>query len=322
MEIKKNIEKVPGGMMVVPLLLGTIINTFFPQILDIGGFTSAIARDGSLPLIGVFLVCMGAGIRLKAAPKALAKGASITVSKFVIGVALGLLIANLFGDQGLYGLSALAIIAGMTNTNGGLYAALTGEFGDETDVGAIAIISINDGPFLTMLALGTAGIATIPLLDLVAVILPIGVGMALGNLDPKMREFLSNGGPMLIPFFAFALGAGLHFNQVIEAGIMGVLLGVLTTFFGGIFNVLADKASGGTGVAGAASSSTAGNAAATPESVAMVDPSLQAAATTATPLVAASVLTTALLTPVFTNMVYRRVHGKTPEKPPEPQENG
>jgi 2-keto-3-deoxygluconate permease len=29
--IKRFIEKVPGGMMVVPLLTGAIINTFFPN---------------------------------------------------------------------------------------------------------------------------------------------------------------------------------------------------------------------------------------------------------------------------------------------------
>lgn len=305
MEIKRSIEKIPGGMMVVPLVLGALINTFTPGVLEIGGFTTAIAK-GASALIGVFLVCMGAGINLKAAPKAAKKGFSITLVKFLIGTAIGILVAKFMGPNGLFGLSSLAIITAMTNTNGGLYAALAGEFGDETDIGAIAIISINDGPFLTMVALGTAGVATIPIKALIGVLLPIIIGMILGNLDSKMKEFLTKGGPMLIPFFAFGLGAGINFAMLLRAGLPGILLGVLTAVVGGVFNVMADKASGGTGIAGAAASSTAGNAVATPAAVALADPSLAGVAAIATPQVAASTITTALLVPVITTYLVKR----------------
>lgn len=229
--------------MIIPLILGALTNTLFPQLLEIGGFTTAIAT-GATAIIGVFLFCMGAGMDMKAAPQAIKTGVVVTAVKLAVGVVIGLLVARFFGENGLWGLSSLAIISALTNTNGGLYGAFAGEFGRKSEVGAIAIISVNDGPFLTMIALGTAGIATIPFLSLLGVVLPIALGMLVGNLDRDLRDFLTKGGSMLIPFFAFALGCGLSVGMLIRGGLPGVILGVLTVGVGGFFNVLADKATG------------------------------------------------------------------------------
>ncbi|WP_130834031.1 2-keto-3-deoxygluconate permease 1 [[Erwinia] mediterraneensis] len=306
MNIKKSIEKIPGGMMVVPLVIGAGLNTFIPQALEVGGFTTALFKNGAPALIGAFLLCMGAGISFRAAPRALLQGGTITLTKLLVAVVLGLCIEYLFGAQGIWGLSGLAIIAAMSNSNGGLYAALVGEFGNERDVGAISILSLNDGPFFTMIALGAAGMANIPLMALVAILVPLVVGMILGNLDPEMRAFLTKGGPILIPFFAFALGSGINFDMLLQGGLAGIVLGVLTTLVGGFFNIQADRLVGGSGIAGAAASSTAGNAVATPLAIAQADPSLAAAASAAAPLIAASVITTAILTPLLTSWVARR----------------
>lgn len=306
MNLKSAIEKIPGGMMVVPLVLGAVLNTFTPGALEIGGFTTALFKNGAAPLIGAFLLCMGAGISFKAAPQALLQGGTITLTKLLVAVVLGLGVERLFGAQGLFGLSGVALIAAMSNSNGGLYAALVGEFGNERDVGAISILSLNDGPFFTMIALGAAGMANIPLMALVAVLVPLLVGMMLGNLDPQMRDFLTRGGPILIPFFAFALGAGINLEMLVQGGVAGILLGAITTFVGGWFNIRADRLVGGSGIAGAAASSTAGNAVATPLAIAQADPSMAQVAAAAAPLIAASVITTAILTPLLTSWVAKR----------------
>jgi len=300
MRIKDTIDKIPGGLMIIPLLLGAIINTLFPKALMIGGFTSALFKEGALPILGVFLFCMGSQISFRVAPRALKKGLILTLSKYAIGVIIGLGIGKIFGPAGLIGLTPLAIIAAMTNSNGGLYVALTGEYGDETDVGAVSILSLNDGPFLTMLALGISGQASIPVLAFIAVIVPIGLGMILGNIDPKMKSFLAGGEKLLIPFFAFPLGAAMNLSDVANAGFSGILLGVMTAFLTGFGGYYALKLSGEKrAIAGFAEGSTAGNAIGTPAALAAADAAYLPIAAAATAQIAASCIVTAFLCPVI-----------------------
>ena len=307
MDILKTVKKVPGGLMIIPLLLGALVNTLFPQVLEIGGFTTNLFKTGAMPILAVFLFCNGAQINAKQAGSPLIKGIALTLSKFLIGALLGILVNYLFGPTGVLGIAPLAIIAAVTNSNGGLYAALASEYGDSTDVGAISILSLNDGPFFTMLALGVTGIADVPFIALVATIVPILIGFILGNLDENIREFLEPGATLLIPFFAFPLGAALNFGQILEAGVPGIILGVLCTLltgFGGYWTMKLLKAENPQ--VGAAVGTTAGNAVATPAALAAVDKSLVPVEAAATVQVAAAIIVTAILCPILVSYLNKR----------------
>lgn len=307
MQILKAVKKVPGGLMVVPLLLGALINTFFPEVLEIGGFTTHLFKTGAMPILAVFLFCTGAQINIKQAGMPLAKGVTLTLVKFVIGAGLGVLVNNIWGPEGVLGIAPLAVIAAITNSNGGLYAALAGEYGDSTDVGAISILSINDGPFFTMLAFGATGIAEVPILALIATIVPILIGLILGNLDEDIRELLAPGTTLLIPFFAFPLGSALNFGQILEAGLPGILLGVINTFLTGLGGYYAMKLlRSDHPQVGAAIGTSAGNSVATPATLAAVDPTLEAAAAIATVQIAAVIIVTAILCPLFVSYLDKR----------------
>jgi 2-keto-3-deoxygluconate permease len=316
--IKRTIERVPGGMMIVPLFTGAIIRTLFPDVpKTFGSFTGALFT-GALPILAVFYVCMGATIEFKATPYILKKGGALFASKIAIAAVAGIVLGRVWGEAPvasgvLAGLSTLAVVAAMNDTNGGLYMALMGQFGEPRDVGAYSIMSIESGPFLTMLTLGVAGLSAFPWQALVGAILPLALGMILGNLDPELRQFLGRAVPVMIPFFAFALGAGIDLTSVWKAGLLGLGLGVFVVVVTGVVLFIADRLTGGNGTAGLSAASTAGNAAAVPAIVAAANPAYKPAAATATILVATSVVVTAILVPIVTAWWHRRMTGRTAE---------
>ena len=87
----------------------------------------------------------------------------------------------------------------------------------------------------------------------------------------------------------------------------GIALGLTVVVVTGFVCIVADKLLGGTGIAGAAASSTAGNSAAVPQAVAMADKTYMPVAEAATVQVAASVIVTAILTPLLTSWWYKKV---------------
>ena len=311
--IKRAIEAVPGGMMVVPLLCGALVATFAPGTPQFfGSFTGALFT-GSLPILAVFYVCTGASIDLSATPYILRKGGTLFAVKVGLGILAGVVCGRLMGEApvagGLFaGLSTLAVVASMNDTNGGLYMALMGQYGAPRDVAAYSVMSLESGPFLTMVTLGVAGLSAFPWPTLVGGILPLAVGVLIGSLDREMRAFLGRAIPVLIPFFAFALGGSLDLAKVWQAGALGVALGLAVVVVTGIPLFIADRLTGGTGVAGVAAASTAGNAVAVPAIVASANAAYADAAAHATVLVAASVAVTVLVVPVLTAWTARRVN--------------
>nr|WP_289037883.1 2-keto-3-deoxygluconate permease [uncultured Allobacillus sp.] len=316
MKIKATLDRIPGGMMVVPLLLAATLNTFAPDLLRIGNFTQQLFVDGAGTLIALFLLCTGAQINLRNVGVSLGKGATLLATKWFVGAIFGLLAYMFAGDNGLWlGLAPIAIIAAMTNSNGGLYVALVGQYGDKTDRAAYSLLALNDGPFFTMVALAIFGAmgfvdGLFSFVSFISVLLPIIVGMVLGNLDDEMRKFLDKGSSMLIPFFAFALGMGIDFNAIINGGLSGVLLGVATVFITGTAGYFVFRALKWNPIAGAAEGSTAGNAVATPAAIAGASATFATHVDLATVQVAASTVTTAVLLPIYIGFLVKRLEKK------------
>jgi len=264
----------PGGLVIIPLLIAVAINTFFSAFFDIGGYVTGLFRNGQPAMMGLFLILCGSSINIKQVGLPLYKGVTLTAMKFAFGVIIGLIIGALFGNTGVLGITPMVAIAALTNSNSSLYISLSAQFGDETDTGAISILSLNDGPFFTLVALGATGLASIPFMSLVATVIPLLIGMIWGNLDSKFRELCKSAQPLVTFFMTIAIGSGTDVKTILLAGASGIILGIVSTLSGVIFfflfNILLKPKY--RNAMGAAIGTTALNSAMTPAAVAEADP--------------------------------------------------
>ena len=302
LDLLGKMKKMPGGLVIIPLVLAVLIATFFPQAYQIGGYVTALFYDGNSCMMGFVLIVCGSAINIKQGGMPLYKGVALTGIKFLLGVIVGMAVSALCGPAGFLGIAPFVWIATITNSNGSLYISLSSQFGNATDTGAISILSLNDGPFFTLVALGATGLASIPFDSLIAVLVPLLIGFIWGNLDAGFRRACATAQPIVTFFMTISIGAKTDVNTIITAGAAGIILGLISAatavIFFFVFNLLLPKKE--RNAMGAAIGTTALNSAMTPAAVAEADPSMAQYTDMATAQCATASVVTLFLCPFIT----------------------
>lgn len=310
-------NRIPGGLMLIPLVIGSLLGTFALGFLEMGSFTTALFQQSALPLIALLIFATGTQVTLKTSGPVVATAGVVLLCKSIIPATLVILLGQVVGIDGILGVSILALLVAVDNSNGGLWLAFTGRYGDKRDRGAYIASALNDGPFFSMLFLGASGLADIPFSAMVAAVIPFLLGMLVGNLNPHWREVLRPTPAIVIPFFALALGTGIDLNNIVKGGLSGLVVGLIVAPVTGTFVYLGYRfllRRGYRSGIGFAAGTTAGNAIATPAIIGLADPTFAPYVETATAQVAAAVLVTAIVAPLIASAVLKKEGGLLSEE--------
>jgi len=321
--VTKIVKKIPAGSFIVPLLLAACVNTILISFdAKSESLTSTISTLSTMTFM-VVIFTAGLQIHIKSAPVLLRRSAVLLIVKFGSGVLLGFIAYGLFGNAGFLGISVLACISGITNSNGGMYLNLVNQYGDADDSMTYTLLAFNDGPYLTMIAMSVGGLANIPFTTILISFSPMLIGLIIGNIFPKVAKYARIVMGISLCIYAVILGMGINLVNVIGAGIGGIILGVIAVLGSGIPLVFADRfVNRCPGYCGAAIASVAGNAVATPALIATVDSTWGPYVESATAAVSAAVVVSAILTPLFTHYIAQKFGCPKFEKTQEMVEEG
>lgn len=307
----KFINKIPAGNFLVPMILSAILFTLWPTLFHIGGPTQAAFTDSAVNfIVAGICFCSGVGIDLRKLGPLLKRHGVLLLFKLVIGVVLSFGFLALFGQSGIFGISALAFIVAINSINPAVYISLVNNYGTENDASAFGFTGLFSIPAVPMMIYSFASGGGFDPMPIVSTILPLAMGIILGNLDPQFKSMFGAGIGVLIPFLGWNIGQSINLIEAAQSGVYGVILAVVYYFIWSTQFKLDEKILKNDGVVGLSMVSVAGLSASTPAVLAQMNPALEPFVTAATAQILTAVVITSIITPILVKRQFVKNYGQ------------
>lgn len=304
-------NSIAGGIVIVPMLVVSVLNTFCPGVLRLGGFSTAFfSPDSTQFIIAVLLFIAGTQLDIREMGPALKRGGVLSLTRLLIGILAEVLVLAIAGPKGFLGISALALVIGLLSCNPGVYMAVCQEHGDRYDIPGFGIMNLVPVPAIPVIMFGFAAGAGIDYMSLVTTIIPFLLGMVFGNIDPSFTGMVSGATPVFLFFMGITCGSTMNWSTLFSQLGGGVLLAVIYFVISLPITIFVDRVIlKRPGYAGASMSSLTPVSIIMPAAVAEAVPSYAPYAETAAAQIALAVAITAVLTPFICQWVLKKWGG-------------
>lgn len=300
----KFMKKLPAGTLLVPMLVSALLHTIWPELFHIGGITEDFLGGRSINfIVGMLTFSSGLIIDMTSFKTMLKRHGVIMLVKLILVVLVSLLYAKLFGQQGILGISAVAFTVAMVSMNPAMYISLVDDFGKEVDKAAFAFTGLFSIPVIPVLIYSFNGQGTVDWMPILSTILPLLLGIILGNLDPDFRDLFGGTVVILLPLLGWNMGQGMNLITAFQAGFSGIVLGILYYVFTSSIVIFDQKVLKNDGIAPMAMNSVAALSTSIPAILAQSIPELQQYV----PSAVAQILMVNLITVFVTPAIIRKM---------------
>lgn len=295
----KFMKKIPGGLLLIPMLISAIFYTFFPNFFNVGTVSGTFfTKKGINYILGLICFLSATSLDLKNLKNIIRKQGSILLLKFIISLIFGILFVKFFGLDGIFGISALAFITCICSLNPALYLALSYDYGDKDDIAAFSLAEILCMPAFPILIFSISKSSVIDWTPLISILIPLIFGIIIGNFDREMAEFFYPAINILTPFMGWSFGSGINLISAFKASFQGFFISILFYILTlPILFFYERKILKENGITSIGISSIAGLSTSVPEILANSDQTLASLCQTATAQIALGVLLTSFFTP-------------------------
>ena len=218
------IRRIPVGMMLVPVFLGALCNTFCPGLLAIGDpFTVTFTKSGLMTIIGLMLFFTGTQMDFITIRKVAKRGLPLALFKLLLYFIFGTFMLRYMPAEGIFQISSLAWITAYMSCNSALYLSIVNELGDSIDQANFGLMTLIGLPNIALLLFSFSSQGNL-INSLLAMLRPLLLGIDCNLLDSEFKEMFKDGTQCLIPLAGFAFGTNISLITMFECGFQGLLL--------------------------------------------------------------------------------------------------
>lgn len=299
----KFMKKIPGGLLLIPMLISAIINTLAPGFFaSFGGLTEALfTTKGANYIVALVCFCSANLLDFKSISKVLRKQGTLLLVKALVAIVFSFAFMQGFGLQGVWGISAIAFVVAICSLNPSLYLALVTDYGVETDKAAFGLTGILAVPAFPIFVFSITQGGGVDWTPIISTLIPIFFGIVVANLDKDLSKMFSSILGVLMIFMGWSFGAGINIIDALKAGPQGILLSILFYLIMlPIIYLVETKVLKESGISTLGISSIAGLSVSAPSIMAFNNPELVPLASVATAQIALGVVITSIITPIIT----------------------